>query len=268
MPVDLPVYLNRIGWRAGAPDPVLSTLFALMRAHMTAIPFENLDVLLGRPIRLGLDAVFAKLVTARRGGYCFEHTTLFQAALERCGYSVRAHAARVILLTPRHDAARTHMFLTVDVDGEQWIVDPGFGGHGPLVPLPLRDGHDVREGDDVHRFVRQDDEWVLQTEIDGRMTSLWTATLEPLPPIDFVMANHYVSTFADSPFVNRLMLRALTPAGRVSVMNRDVTIRSRGHATRAQLADRAALRRLLVEHFGFDLPEVEHLRIPTVPEWA
>jgi N-hydroxyarylamine O-acetyltransferase len=178
------------------------------------------------------------------------------------------HAALVIVLVPRAEAPLTNMLLTVELDGTRFLVDPGFGGHGPLVPLPLRDGHDVREGGDVHRFVRQDDEWVLQTEIDGRMTSLWTATLEPLPPIDFVMANHYVSTFADSPFVNRLMLRALTPAGRVSVMNRDVTIRSRGTATRAQLANRTALRRLLAEHFGFDLPEVEHLRIPTVPEWA
>jgi N-hydroxyarylamine O-acetyltransferase len=266
MPLDLGVYLKRIGW-SGPPEPTRPTLAALMRAHMTAIPFENLDVLLGRPIHLDLDRLFAKLVDARRGGYCFEHTTLLQAVLDRFGYQVRAHAARVIMLTPRTDAARTHMFLTVDIDGQPWVVDPGFGGHGPLVPLPLRDATEVREGPDVHRLVRQDDEWVLQTDIDGRTTPLWTSTLESLPPIDFVMANHYVSTYADSPFVTRLMLRALTARGRVSVMNRDVTIRSGPAAVRSQLADRAALRRLLAEHFGFDLPEVEQLRIPSVAEW-
>jgi N-hydroxyarylamine O-acetyltransferase len=160
------------------------------------------------------------------------------------------------------------MFLTVDVEGTRVVVDPGFGGHGPLVDLPLVDSVPVRDGMDLHRFVREDDEWVLQAEIDGRMVSLWTSTLEVQHPVDFVMANHYVSTFAESPFVTRLMLRALTPRGRVSVMNRDVTIRSGGNATRAQLADRPALRRLLGGHFGFDLPAVEQLRIPSVPEWG
>jgi N-hydroxyarylamine O-acetyltransferase len=267
MTLDLDAYLTRIGW-AGRPEPTGLALRSLLRAHMAAIPFENLDVLLGRGIRLDVDSLIAKLIVARRGGYCFEHTTLFQAVLERIGFPVRAHAARVIMLTPKAEAARTHMFLTVDVEGTSVVVDPGFGGHGPLVDLPLAEGVEVRDGTDLHRFVRQDDEWVLQAQIDGRMVSLWTSTLEVQHPIDFVMANHYVSTFPESPFVNRLMLRALTPSGRVSVMNRDVTIRSGGTSTSGQLADRRALRDLLVEYFGFDLPDVERLRIPTVPEWA
>ncbi|HEX8739021.1 MAG TPA: arylamine N-acetyltransferase, partial [Casimicrobiaceae bacterium] len=85
--------------------------------------------------------------------------------------------------------------------------------------------------------------------------------------VDFEVGNHYTSTYPESAFVNRLMLRALTDDGRVSVMNRDVTIRSRGEARSLRLADRRALRALLAEDFGFDLPEVETLRVPTIDDW-
>ena len=84
---------------------------------MAAIPFENLDVLLGRGIRLDLESVTAKLVTARRGGYCFEHGTLFQAALGALGVAATAHAARVLLVVPKAEAPRTHMFLTIEDGG-------------------------------------------------------------------------------------------------------------------------------------------------------
>jgi N-hydroxyarylamine O-acetyltransferase len=86
--------------------------------------------------------------------------------------------------------------------------------------------------------------------------------------VDFEVGNHYTSTHPDSPFVNRIMMRALMADGRVTVMNRDVTI-LRGHTRQTlQLADRAALRALLTKYFGFDLPEVERLRVPSIPEWT
>ena len=239
-----------------------------MRAHMTAIPFENLDVLLGRGIRVDLDGVFAKLVTAGRGGYCFEHGTLFQAALRALGVDANAHAARVLLVTPKAEAPRTHMFLTVAVGDATWVLDPGFGGPGPIVPVPLVEGQEVRHGRDAHRMVRRDGEWVLEGMVNGAMAPLWTSPLAPEQPVDFALANHYVSTFPDSPFVTRLMIRAITPDGRVSAMNRDVTVLRDGVAGKHQLADRVQLRALLAEHFGFDLPEVERLRVPSVPEWT
>ena len=160
------------------------------------------------------------------------------------------------------------MILTVELDGASFVVDPGFGGHGALVPVPLREGADARDGADRHRMVQRDGEWVLEAEIDGKMTPLWTSTLEPQFPIDFELANHWVSTSPASVFVNRLMLRALTPGGRTSVMNRDVTVLCAGKTEKSQLADRRALRTLLGEHFGFDLPAVEQLRVPAVPEWS
>lgn len=259
-------YFGRIGWD-GAREPTRATLESILRAHMTRVPFENLDVLLGRGIRVDLDGVYAKLVTARRGGYCFEHGTLLLAALQHLGFQPAAHAARVIHLRPRSEAPLTHMFLTVQMAGTTFVLDPGFGGHAPRVPVPLT-GDDVREGNDVHRMVRQGSEWALEARIDGVPTLLWSSSVERAEPVDFVMANHFVSTFPESPFVTRLMLRALTPTVRVSMMNQDVTVRDAAGQRTRTMANRAELRQLLIEHFGFDLPEVERLRVPSVPQWT
>jgi N-hydroxyarylamine O-acetyltransferase len=260
-------YLARIGW-AGAREPTFETLAGVLRAHMTAIPFENLDVLLGRPIRLDLPSVSAKLVGARRGGYCFEHGTLLQAALQRLGFDPVAHTARVILMRPRAEAPHTHMFLTVATREGRFVLDPGFGGLAPLVPVPIGEGRPARDDADVHRLACHGREWVLEAEIDGVPTPLWSSTLDPAEPVDFVMGNHFVSTFPESPFVTRLMLRAITPRGRVSVANQDVTVRHAGREHKRTITDRAELRALLLEHFGFDFPEAGRLRVPSVQHWT
>jgi N-hydroxyarylamine O-acetyltransferase len=253
--VNLAAYFSRIGWRG----PVAATptvLAGLLAHHMRAIHFENLDVLLGRRVRLEVDALEAKLVTARRGGYCYEHATLFAAVLEHVGFPIKTHSARVVMLTPRALAPRTHMFLTVgDV-----MLDPGFGGLAPLVPVPL-DG--TPAGD--HRLVRDGNVHVLEFQ----SKPLWVSTLEHDQPVDFEMANHFTSTFPSSPFVNRLMLRAFTDDGRIAVMNRDVSVyRGETVVESYQLADRAALRELVATHFDVDLPELATVRVPAIAEWS
>jgi len=266
MSVDLEAYLARIG-QDGPLAPTYDTLCRLLRAHMSRIPFENLDVLLGRPIRLDLEAVQAKLVTARRGGYCYEHATLFRAVLERLGFHTTAHAARVVLLTARTESPRTHMFLTVALPEGRFMIDPGFGSQAPRLPIPLEDGAEIRVGHEHHRLARDEWGWVLQAEVAGKMNPAWLSTMEAENPIDFELANHFTSTHPKSPFTVRLLARALTDDGRVGIMNRDVTIVRNGASESHVLADRHALRALLREHFGFDLPEVEQLRIGSVPEW-
>src|SRR2546422_869500 len=103
--VDIAAYFERIAWRGGNDLP------GLLAAHMRAIPFENFDVLLRRRVRLDLPGLQTKLVSARRGGYCYEHASLFGAVLRELGYDVRTHSARVVMGTPRDRAPRTHMFL-------------------------------------------------------------------------------------------------------------------------------------------------------------
>jgi N-hydroxyarylamine O-acetyltransferase len=264
---DLDTYLDRIGW-AGEIRQDLRSLTGLLGAHMARIPFENLDVLLGRPIRLDLERVQEKLVRARRGGYCFEHGTLFAAALEALGFEPARHTARVVVVVPRSAAPRTHMFLSVPVAEGTFVVDPGFGALAPRVPVPLLEGEPARVADEAHWMVRDGRDWILRAQVGEKGVDAWVSTLEVENPVDFEMGNHFTSTHPASPFVNRIMMRALTADGRVSVMNRDVNIWHGNRAEARQMADRAALRSLLIEHFGFDLPEVERLRVPSIPEWS
>ena len=139
--LDLDAYLDRIG-HTGPLTAEAATLAALHRAHVAAIPFENLDVILGRGISVALPDVQRKLVEARRGGYCYEHGLLFAAVATRLGFTAKRLLARVgALERPR---PRTHLVtLITNPTGEPWLADPGFGS-GLLAPLPLRADAETR----------------------------------------------------------------------------------------------------------------------------
>ncbi len=265
--LDLNAYFDRIQW-GGSVRHDLPTLTGLLGAHMRRIPFENLDVLLGRPVHLDLAAIQDKLVRAARGGYCFEHATLFAAMLETLGFKPARHTGRVVVAVPRTAAPRTHMFLTVALAEGVFVVDPGFGALAPRVPVPLLEGRRARIDDETHWMVRDDQYWVLHAQVGAKSTQAWASTAEQENLVDFEMGNYFTSTHPSSPFVNRILMRAITDDGRVTVMNRDVTFWRGSAPEPAQLADRAALRALLVEHFGFDLPQLDRLRVPSIPEWA
>ena len=264
--VDLDAYFQRVRW-SGGRDPTLETLAGLIEAHTAHIPFENLDVLLGRTLRLDLEGLQDKIVGACRGGYCFEHASLFAAVLEALGFQVARHAARVVLFGPLAEAMRGHMFMTVVVGDATYVVDPGFGPFAPRFPVLLVDSS---PGQTTHWMQRDDNFWVLHvTREDRQPVAGWASTLEVENPLDFEVFNHYMATHPKSPFVNWIFLSAVTPEGRVNVMNRKVTLlRGATEPTATELADRAALRGLLRQHFGFDLPEVERLAVPAIPEWT
>jgi N-hydroxyarylamine O-acetyltransferase len=264
--VDLDAYFHRIGW-SGGRNPTLETLAGLIEAHTAHIPFENLDVLLGRTVRLDLEGLQDKIVRARRGGYCFEHATLFAAVIEALGFQVTRHAARVVLFGPLAEAKRDHMFMTVAIEGETYVADPGFGPFAPRFPVPLMDSS---PGQTTHWMQRDGNFWVLHvTREDRQPVAGWASTLEAENPLDFEVSNHYIATHPKSPFVNWIFLSKVTPEGRVNVMNRNVThLRGVDPSTVTELADRAALRKLLAEHFGFDLPEIERVAVPAIPEWT
>jgi N-hydroxyarylamine O-acetyltransferase len=264
--LNLDAYFERINW-GGGTNATFETLAGLLRAHVLLIPFENFDILLGRGIRLDLDGVQAKLVHAHRGGYCFEHATLFAAVLEKLGFQTVRHTARVILFAPVTAAPRTHMFLTIRLPDGTFVVDPGFGPFASRVPIPLVDGAAAHGDYETHWMIRDGNRWMLRAQLGGKLMDAWVTTLEPENPVDFEMGNHYTATHPDSLFVNRIIIAALNKEGRVTAMNRDVNLWHENTPSPTQLADRPALRGLLIKYFGFDLPEVEHLKVPTIPEW-
>ena len=258
--LDLPAYLARVEYN-GDLAPTAAVLDALHLAHATHIPFENLDVLLGRPIRLDLGNVQAKLVHDFRGGYCFEQNLLFAAVLRHLGFAVAPLAARVRYRATRL-LPRTHMLLKVRAGGADWIADVGFGAGGPLKPVPFVAGREAVQFAWTYRVVEEAGGlWVLQI---GRHDDVWddlySFTLEPQEVVDYELANYFISTHPDSPFTSVVTAQRSTPEARFVLRNRVLTTdRGTELATRV-LADDAELVRVLAATFGLHIPTGRELR--------
>jgi N-hydroxyarylamine O-acetyltransferase len=249
---DLRAYLERVGLDQ-EPGISRESLAVLHEAHLRAIPFENLDILLERPIDLSLSALQEKLVQQKRGGYCFEQNTLFRAALESLGFRVASLAARVragsSIVRPR-----THMLLRVDLDDGPFLADVGFGGDGLVHPLPLEHGAEVRTGDTGHRLQQEQEIWILQGNQTGEWTDLYAFTLEPQYPVDFEMANHFTSTYGRSPFVQSLTVQRAWPHGSTILRNRDLILRQGREVRTLFVRDPDHLLEVLREHFELCFP--------------
>ncbi|WP_188193403.1 arylamine N-acetyltransferase family protein [Nonomuraea sp. SYSU D8015] len=219
--LDLDAYLTRIGYD-GPLAPTAATLRAVHLAHVQAIPFENLDVLLGRGVRLDLGSLQDKMVTGRRGGYCHEHNLLFAAALERLGFTLKRHLARIRL--GRYHLPRSHATLTVAADGRTWLADVGFGGDGLVEPMPFEDGATLESGPWRWRLGRDGDFWVLHSGPASRETELYAFRPdEPHFPSDFEVANFYVSEHPQSPFRHHVLVQRTTAGTRIRLEDLPVT---------------------------------------------
>ncbi len=267
---DAAAYARRIGATLPAA-PTLGALSSLHRAHLLAVPFENLDIELGRPIRLGLDAFVDKVVRQHRGGYCYELNGLFAALLRTVGYRVDLVSARVAMsgggLTPEFD----HLALVVDSEAmdERVLADVGFGA-GFIEPLPLRDGFARRErGTDVG-LVRDSDSVVGRDEGSGGGTWTYrerhgdsrighwspgyTFTTRPHPLADFAPRNQWQQTSPDSHFTQQRLASLLTATGRVTLSGDRLITTT--HGNRDERAVEASERpAVLREHFGINLPQ-------------
>lgn len=248
--LDLGAYLRRIGLMV-PPRADLGGLQALHLAHATSIPFENLDIQMGLPIRLDLASLQAKLVQCRRGGYCFEHNTLFQAVLKVLGFEAIACEARVRLgaqaLLPR-----THMLLLVRLDGDEWLADVGFGGEGLLGPVPL-DGAAHGQSLNTYRVGEEGGLRVLQSFHHGAWEDLYA--FEPIPrfPVDFEVANHYTSTHPDSRFLRTLTAQLPGPEVRRILRNHAYAELRGDQVVGRELAPEEVVP-LLQEAFGIEVP--------------
>lgn len=215
-------YLDRIGQMP--PTGVSPTSLAtLQQAHLAAIPFENLDSRLGRTVHLDLESLVAKLVDSQRGGYCFEQNTLFAAVLRTLGFEVFTLEARVRPPGATTTLPRTHMVLEVAAGAERFLVDVGFGGNGAALPVPF-DGRSVDDGLGLVRVVEEDPgSWALQRSGEDGFADLYAFRREPALPIDFELANYYVSTHPQSVFVTTVTVQRTLGATRHILRGRTYT---------------------------------------------
>jgi N-hydroxyarylamine O-acetyltransferase len=256
---DLERYFARIGYRGsrGTREPSLALLHALTAAHTQAIPFENLDVLLGRTIDLSLEAIFDKLVLQRRGGYCFEQNGLFLHVLQTLGFDASPLSARVRLDRPREFVPpRTHMFVRVLLDGSAWLSDVGVGG-ASLTCAIAQDSSAVQDTPhEARRIVREHARSFHQVRFGDTWHDVCEFSGEQMPAIDREVANWFTSTHPQSHFKNRLMVaRAGSDGRRYTLLNRELKIRERdGASTLHTLRSPEELLALLAEHFELHFP--------------
>jgi N-hydroxyarylamine O-acetyltransferase len=259
---DLPTYLHRIHLPARVTCDIAG-LRRLQRAHRLSIPFENLDVALGRGVAIDGAAVFAKLVTAKRGGFCFEHNRLFGDALAELGFVARPLLARVWLNGAEHPPLN-HAVTLVTIDGQDWLADAGFGGsYAPV--LPLADGAEADAPDGARFRLEQDAAlgWLLLRDgpaatTDGRGTGegwqrQYSFRLDPVEPDDLAAGNSWASTSPDSRFTQRVVVSVPLPRGFASLTDRAYRRRAGDEETAAEIADPRVYRMRLSLMFGIDL---------------
>src|ERR1700744_4862500 len=215
--MDLAAYLQRIGAAPGA------TLTEIHRAHVTAIPFENLDSHQGIPVSLALDDLQRKLVDERRGGYCFEHNMLFAAALTALGFDGEATLGRAHLgRPPGAPRPRTHLVLRVRDDDRVWLADVGFGNGTLLEPIPFGPGEEHEQAGWGFWVAGGEAEHVLQTATADGWADVYGFVPEPVPVIDIETSNWFTCTHPSSPFVTGLIVTLNRPDGmRVVLSDRD-----------------------------------------------
>jgi len=256
---DLAAYLNRIGY-PGPTEATLETLHALVAAHNGAIPFENLDPLMGIPVAdLGDAALTDKLVYRRRGGYCYEHNGLMGYVLAELGFGVERFAGRVVWMSAS-DAlpAQTHEVLSVTVPGEDgpWLVDVGFGGQTLSSPIRLEAGLVQQTRHEPYRLHEHGDGYVLAAEIRGEWQPLYMFETRPKPQIDLEVGSWYVSTYCKSHFVTGLNVPLVTEDARWNMRGRNLAIHSGGDTERIRLDTAADVLTALTERFGIHLQDL------------
>ena len=252
---DLDAYFQRIDY-SGSREPTLATLRALQARHTLAIPFENLDTLMGRAVRLDLDSLQQKLVQAGRGGYCFEQNSLFWQVLTELGFDVTALSARVVWERPEDEVrARTHMLLLVKLADGDYLSDVGFGGLTPTAPLLLASHTEQPTPHETFRVLRLERDVAVEARVRGEWKRLYRFDLQPQAAVDIELLNFYVIGHADSPMRGRLVAARPAVDRRYALRNGTlVAYHLNGTQEQRQLASVAEVREVLAGTFGIHVP--------------
>jgi N-hydroxyarylamine O-acetyltransferase len=255
-------YALRIGL-AHIAAPSLSFLRTIVARHVTTIPFENLDIILGRPIRLDIGSVQAKLVDACRGGYCFEQNTLLRAALEHLGFTVGSMMARVVRgVSADAITSKTHMLLRVDLPEGAYLVDVGFGNLTPTAPLMLGNIDVQATEHENYRLQPMGRETLLKVRVKSEWENVYRFTGQPSFPIDHEVCNWFTSSNPLNLFTNNMVAARPAANARKTLFNQELTIHGE-NTDRFTIHDETMLQDVLSEHFGIDLDPAERAAIFT-----
>ena len=256
--LDLDAYLAFIG-HGGPVAPDITTLHAIALRHPLAIPFENLNALTGRPVPLDIATLQQKMLRDGRGGWCFEHNVLLGTALRAIGFKVNGLAARVMWNAPAGAVtARSHMVLHVDLDGQPYIADAGFGGLTLTAPLRLEAGVEQDTPHEPFRLTPLDGSFVVEARIRDEWKALYRFDLQRQVIADYEVSSWYLCTNPRSHFLTTLVAARAHADRRHALRNTELAVHHRdGYTERRVLHSAAELRDTLEDVFGINVPNDE-----------
>jgi N-hydroxyarylamine O-acetyltransferase len=262
--MDVQAYLQRIDYRrssaigndlAGIDRPNSDLLRALHRAHLFTVPFENLDISLGREIMCDEARILHKIVKEHRGGFCYELNGAFAALLRALGFRVTLLSARVASEDGGYGPEFDHLTLRVDLE-EPWLADVGFG-EGFLEPLRLESGMEQPQNGRVYRLTGPTSEEVvfgLEVTVEGKWKKEYAFSLRPHELSEFAGMCHYHQTSPESHFTRQRICSLATPEGRVTLSDGKLIETRAGSRRERLLAGDEEWREKLRELFGVVLP--------------
>lgn len=251
----LQAYLSRIGC-SGSQDTSLQTLSTLHRRHVASIPFENLDVLLGLPIRFDPDSLSQKLVAQGRGGYCFEQNSLFANALREIGFRVTPMLARVRWQAPQDLVTPlSHMILKVDTAEGAYLADVGFGGIGLIEPIAIDSPEIQHQAYEPRRIIKNETSLTQQVYLKESWHDLYQFEPKLAHPIDLEIGNWFSFTHPQARFKRNLLVALADDHKRILVNNNSLTTRMHGkEPVTRQIATYHDLIDTLAREFGLEFP--------------
>ena len=245
--MDVAAYLQRISY-SGSTEPTANVLRDIHRAHMLAVPFENLDIGLGRKITLDSDALIRKIVEQHRGGFCYELNGAFAALLKALGFNVTLLSARV----PRADGSETpefdHLTLRVDLD-EPWLADVGFGDF-VIDPLRLQVGLEQKQDAGIFRIMQREEDLRVEKVHNGSIVEQYRFTLQARRLEEFAGMCHFHQSSPDSPFTRKSVCSLATVDGRITLSDRKLIETKNGARSERTLSSDDEWTRVLKERFG------------------
>jgi N-hydroxyarylamine O-acetyltransferase len=250
--MNIPAYLHRIGYTSPI-TPTLETLRRIHRAHLETVPFENLDISLGRPIVLDENRFVRKVVEENRGGFCYELNGAFAALLREMGFRVTLLSARA----PRKDGSPgpefDHLALRVDLD-QPWLADVGFG-ESFLEPLLLRPGIEQKQDQATFRIREEANSLsVERKQLDDSWKTDYLFTLTPRRLEEFADMCRYHQTSPESHFTQKRLATRATPTGRVTLSDMKLITTENGTRLEVMLTSEDEWQNALKQHFGLVLP--------------
>lgn len=248
--LNLEAYFNRINY-TGRTDVSYETLYELHLAHALSVPFENLDIHNNKPISLDIESLYKKIVENKKGGYCYEMNSLFSFVLKKLGFQVTDLLARMTKDGVNY-GGKSHQIILVELVGKKYLADVGCGVNGIVAPLLLEEGVEQQQFSYKYR-IKIDEEYgyVLQFKVgDEDYKSLYSFIPDHrCYPMDFIMANHFSSTYPASLYATKKFCTIPTKEGRITLTDEHLKILNNGKLTETKVESAEEFNRLLKKYF-------------------